>query len=158
MLTVCRTCLEGSAFFFLLLNKIPYFLRRQWTQYDANEIRLSALKVRLSTAFRYNGHINDPEFFSNWENQIFLFRHGKESRKKFWCIFYYSILRPVRVCLSFSLCTAWFCMGVKLGLSHCWRNIGWGCLRIGCWGEYLGLRGTSWQGNGENYIMRSLTL
>jgi hypothetical protein len=24
-----------------------------------------------------------------------------------------------------------------------WRsNVGWGCLRIGCWGEYLGLRGT----------------
>ena len=35
-----------------------------------------------------------------------------------------------------------FCMGVKLGRLHWWRNAGWGCLRIGCWGEYLGLRGT----------------
>jgi len=25
-------------------------------------------------------------------------------------------------------------------------NVGWGCLRIGCWGEYLGLRGTGWPG------------
>ena len=48
------------------------------------------------------------------------------------------------------------CLGVKLGLWHWGRNVGWGCLRTGCWGEYLGLRGTRQQGNGENYIMRSL--
>ena len=42
---------------------------------------------------------------------------------------------------------------------HCslW-NAGWGCLRIGCWGEYLGLRGTMWRGGGENYIRRSLMI
>ena len=34
-----------------------------------------------------------------------------------------------------------FCMGVKLGRSHWRRNVGWGCLRTGCWGEYLGLKG-----------------
>jgi hypothetical protein len=28
------------------------------------------------------------------------------------------------------------------GRWHWGRNVGWGCLRIGCWGEYLGLRGT----------------
>jgi hypothetical protein len=33
------------------------------------------------------------------------------------------------------------CMGVKLGRWHWGTNVGWGCLRIGCWGEYLGLRG-----------------
>jgi len=33
-------------------------------------------------------------------------------------------------------------MGVKLGRSQCGRNVGEGCLRMGCWGEYLGLRGT----------------
>jgi len=49
-------------------------------------------------------------------------------------------------------------MGVKLGLSHWETNVCWGCLRIWCWGEYLGLRGTGWQGNGENYIMRSLMI
>jgi len=38
------------------------------------------------------------------------------------------------------------------------RNVGWGCLRIGCWGEYLDLRGTSWQGSGENFITRSLMI
>jgi hypothetical protein len=32
-------------------------------------------------------------------------------------------------------------MGVKLGRSHWGRYVGWGCLRIGCWG-YLGARGT----------------
>ena len=35
-----------------------------------------------------------------------------------------------------------FCMGVKLGRPHWGRNVGWWCLRIGCWGEYLGLKGT----------------
>ena len=33
-----------------------------------------------------------------------------------------------------------FCMGVQLGRSQWRRNVGWGLLRIGCWGEYLGLR------------------
>jgi hypothetical protein len=33
-------------------------------------------------------------------------------------------------------------MGVKLRHSHWGRNVGWEWLRIGCWGEYLGLRGT----------------
>ena len=33
-----------------------------------------------------------------------------------------------------------FCMGVKLGRWHWGTNVGWGCLRIGCWGEYLGLQ------------------
>ena len=32
-------------------------------------------------------------------------------------------------------------MGVKLGRSHWGRNALWGCLRVGWWGEYLGLRG-----------------
>ena len=40
--------------------------------------------------------------------------------------------------------------------SHGGRNVGLGCLKIGCWGEYLGLRGTRYQVVGENYIMRSL--
>ena len=43
----------------------------------------------------------------------------------------------------------WFCMGVKLGRWHWGTNVGWGCLRIGCWGEYLGLRVTRKRGNGE---------
>ena len=51
-----------------------------------------------------------------------------------------------------------FCLGVKLGLSHWGRNVGWGCLRIGCWGEYLGLRGTRWQGSGEDYMMRNFMI
>jgi hypothetical protein len=48
------------------------------------------------------------------------------------------------------------CMGVKLGLSHWGRNKDWGCSRIGCWGRYLGLRGTWRQGSGEDYITRNL--
>jgi len=36
-------------------------------------------------------------------------------------------------------------MVVKLGHSHWGRNVGWGCLRIGCRGEYLGRRGTRLQ-------------
>ena len=44
------------------------------------------------------------------------------------------------------------------GRSHWGRNVGWGCLRIGCWGEYLGLGGTRWQGSAENYIKRSLMI
>jgi len=49
-------------------------------------------------------------------------------------------------------------MGVKLGRWHWGRNVGCRCLRIGCWGEYLGLRGTRWQGSGDNYIMRGLII
>ena len=37
-------------------------------------------------------------------------------------------------------------MGVKLGHTHWGRNIGWGCLRTACWGEYLGLRGSKLRG------------
>ena len=51
-----------------------------------------------------------------------------------------------------------FFMGVKLGRSRWTRNVGWGCLRIGCWGEYLGLRRRRQQGNGENYTMRHLMI
>ena len=38
---------------------------------------------------------------------------------------------------------------------HWGRNIGLGCLRTGCWGEYLGLRGMKEQENGEKCTMRS---
>jgi hypothetical protein len=31
------------------------------------------------------------------------------------------------------------------------------CVRTGCWGEYLALRGKKWQETGENCIMRSLS-
>ena len=34
------------------------------------------------------------------------------------------------------------CMGVKTGRFHWRRNVDWGCLRIGCSGEYLDTRGT----------------
>ena len=33
-----------------------------------------------------------------------------------------------------------FCMGVKLGRWHWGRVVGWGCLRMECWGEYMWLR------------------
>jgi len=46
---------------------------------------------------------------------------------------------------SFVLCRL-FRMGVKLGLSHRGRNLGWECLMRGWWGEYLDLRGTKQQG------------
>jgi hypothetical protein len=35
-----------------------------------------------------------------------------------------------------------FCMGVRLGLSHWGRNIGWRCWRIACCVRYLGLKET----------------
>ena len=37
-------------------------------------------------------------------------------------------------------------MFMNFGPSLSGRNVGWGCLKIGNWGEYLGLRGTRWQG------------
>jgi len=42
---------------------------------------------------------------------------------------------------AFTAVTIVLCMGVKLGLSHLGKNIGWGCSKIWCW-RYLGLRGT----------------
>jgi hypothetical protein len=35
-----------------------------------------------------------------------------------------------------------FCLGMKVGLSYWVTNLDWGCLRTGCWGEYLDLRGS----------------
>ena len=49
-------------------------------------------------------------------------------------------------------------MGVRLGFSYWEMDIGWGCLRIGCWGEHLGLGRTKWQGSGEDYIRSSSML
>jgi hypothetical protein len=49
-------------------------------------------------------------------------------------------------------------MGVKLGCSHWGSSVSWGCWRIGCWVEYLRLRGTRWQKSGEKYKMRSLMI
>jgi hypothetical protein len=46
-------------------------------------------------------------------------------------------------------------MGAKLGLSVWRENTDWGCLRTGCSGEYMDLRGMQWQKVGENCIMRS---
>ena len=51
--------------------------------------------------------------------------------------------RSVFKCLLFNdAVSCWFCMGVKVVHSHWRRNVGWGCFRIRCWGEYLGLRRT----------------
>jgi hypothetical protein len=48
-----------------------------------------------------------------------------------------------------------FCMGVKHGFSHKGMNIYCGCLRRGCWGEYLDLRARKWREAREDYIMWS---
>jgi hypothetical protein len=50
---------------------------------------------------------------------------------------------------DFTCCFVW----VWNGRSHWGRNVGWGCLRIEWWGEYVELRGTRYPGNGENYVM-----
>ena len=42
-----------------------------------------------------------------------------------------------------------------LGRSHSGRNVGWACLRMGCWGGYLSPGGTRWQVSGEYYITGS---
>ena len=55
---------------------------------------------------------------------------------------------------NFACCFVWIWNLV----AHFERDIGWGCLRIGCWGEYLVLRQKRWQGSWENYIMRSLMI
>ena len=46
-------------------------------------------------------------------------------------------------------------VSVVMVSGHWGRNAGWGCLRIECWGEYLDLTGTRWQGNGDSCITRS---
>jgi hypothetical protein len=55
--------------------------------------------------------------------------------------------------LLFYLC---FCMGVKPCLPCYGKNINWRCLRTGCLGEYLDLRGMKWQEVGENFLNAKL--
>jgi len=43
-------------------------------------------------------------------------------------------------------------MGVKLGLSHSWKNTHWWRSRLGSWGKYLDLRGRKWQQTREKCI------
>ena len=43
---------------------------------------------------------------------------------------------------NFTWCFMW---GVKLGLLHWGKNIGWGCWRVECWGGYLGVSERKWQ-------------
>ena len=54
----------------------------------------------------------------------------------------------------------WPFMGVKLGRSYSGRNVGWGVLilRLRFWREYLALRGTRKQGNGENNTLKSFMI
>jgi hypothetical protein len=56
----------------------------------------------------------------------------------------YSILlsKNIKIKIHRSYFCLLLCMGVKLGRSHWGRNTDWQCLRKGCWGAYLGLRGT----------------
>jgi hypothetical protein len=85
---------------------------------------------------------------------------GKGKRGERWRqeINYYS-LNSTRFLINLLFNILWFClqfyMDVKLGLSHYRMNIDWGCLRAGCWGEYLGRRDMKWHQVGENCIMRS---
>ena len=54
-----------------------------------------------------------------------------------------------------------FCLsstGVKLSLSRYWKKTDWGCLKTGCWGRYLEIRGRKKQDSGRDYIMRSSTM
>jgi hypothetical protein len=70
-------------------------------------------------------------------------------RSYFLTNFYYNSLLLYKPCYLLFLVKIYrtiilpvVCVGVKLGRWHSGRNVGWGCLRIGCGGEYLGLRGT----------------
>jgi hypothetical protein len=47
-----------------------------------------------------------------------------------------------------------FCMGVKFGLWLYGKNIGWQCLKTGCWGGYSDQRGMKCRENGENCITK----
>jgi hypothetical protein len=47
------------------------------------------------------------------------------------------------------------CKGVKHGLSHQGNNVDWGCLRTGCWGEYLDQTGWNLRQHGEACKIRS---
>jgi len=46
-------------------------------------------------------------------------------------------------------------MGMKLGLWRWWNDSDWEYPRTRYWGKDLGIRGTRWQGSGEDYVTGS---
>ena len=94
--------------------------------------------------------IND-EFYNNC-NGIFQYKPSELTWMDLWTLRRIHAKRSISTRISSKHRTEYRCiyfvsafytkMGVKLGRWHWGTNVGWGCLRIGCWGEYLGLRGT----------------
>ena len=71
----------------------------------------------------------------------------------------YSLLsKNLKIKVNKTIILPILCMGEKTDCSHWEREVGWGCFRIGCWGENVGQRGTRWLLSGEKYIMKSLMI
>jgi len=118
----------------------PKFSKVKFTYWSSQKAKPTHEAV---SRFDWELHIHVPEYDSS-------FYHGHQEHT--WWHAFQPLFKTTTVILPV------VCMGMKLGLPHSGLNVGWGFLRIGYWGEYLGLSGTRWQWSGEIYIMRILMI
>ena len=139
---------------------IHHFIERTLSCERGWHLYLNNVHTKVKYAFtpEYILHLFFASYFSVTRRKQYLFllllpQEEIKSRLKLGNACYYSVQnllssrllsKNLKIKIYRTITLPVVFMGVKHGRWHWGRNAGWGCLRIGCWGEYLDLRGTRW--------------